>query len=176
MIWTHEGPILHSQYRGCRWRWILKSNRHNISRFSIYVGIFAWLATRNKSRLKSSDIKFRLIAIVECLVLLVCSVTLYLWTAMPQCLFWDCLCTHELTVCINVLCWFWTIKNIKKTVCPIRSQTEDCLPKHKHSSENSFLKKNQDCMHIHVVLLKPLPISICHKIHFNSVVRLSYWC
>ena len=78
---------------------------------------FAWLANKNKSRLKSSDIKFCLIAIVECLVLLVCSVTLCFWTAnMPQCLFQvcqcTCQCTHELTVC--VLCCFWTIKKKKK--------------------------------------------------------------
>ena len=73
---------------------------------------FAWLANRNKSRLKSSDIKFCLIAIVECLVLLVCSVTISFWTAnMPQCVFQVCQCTHELTVC--VLCCFWTIKNKK---------------------------------------------------------------
>ena len=86
--------------------WILKSKHHTISRFSIYVGIFAWLATKNKSRLKSSDIKFCLIAIVECLVLLVCSVPLYFWTAMPQCIFQVCQCIHELTACISVLCCF----------------------------------------------------------------------
>ena len=38
--------------------WILKGNLHNISRISVYVGIFAWLATKSKSRLKSSDIQF----------------------------------------------------------------------------------------------------------------------
>ena len=99
--------------------WILQGNRHNISRFPIYV-YFAWLANKNKSRLKSSDIKFCLIAIVECLVLLVCSVTLCFWTAnMPHCLFQVCQCTHELTVC--VLCCFWTIKKKKKKIAMIIS-------------------------------------------------------
>ena len=56
--------------------WILKGNHHDISWFCIYVGVFAWLATKIKSRLKSSDIKFCLIANTN---ILLNEMVIYIW-------------------------------------------------------------------------------------------------
>ena len=58
--------------------WILKDNRHKISIFSIYVGIFAWLAT--KKQIQTEVIWYQILSRCYCwmsfLIVLLCNIIL----------------------------------------------------------------------------------------------------